>query len=121
MDRIEPDATGTWDVITLSGARYRLAIPADGRASIVRVPQDQPAAGNWPKSAPMRHDNEPIEVIAWGAWDQMNGLLPGVMVGDCMVLVLEPLGASGLATTRITTPVAMIRELDPPELSELNG
>jgi len=117
MDRIDPDATGTWDVITLSGARYRLDVPPDGRASIVRVPQDQPAAADWPPSASLRRDHRPIEVVAWGSWDQLDGLQPGVIVGECMVLVLEPLGAAGLATTRITTPVAAIRELDPPMTS----
>lgn len=107
VDRIDPDATGAWDITTLSGARYRLRIPPDGRATVVRVPTTRPRP-YWPRSVQLRRDHEPIEVVTWGSLDQLLGPLPGIIVGQCMLLVLEPLSTTGTATVRLTTPVLNI-------------
>lgn len=111
VDRIDPDATGAWDITTLSGARYRLRIPPDGRTTVVRVPEGEPRP-RWPRAVPLRRDHEPLEVVTWGSLDQLLGPLPGIIVGQCMLLVLEPLGPAGTATVRLTTPVLSVTPLD---------
>lgn len=115
-DRIEPAQCGTWDVLTFSGAQYRLHVPADGRTTVARVPAG-PGLGSGREgsgSTSFQGDERAIEVVTLGSYDQFAGLVPGVQVGLCMVLVLEPLSTAGNAVVRITTPVVEIVEVDPP-------
>lgn len=103
ITHLDPDATGTWDIRTLSGTRYRLEIPMDGRARVWRYPNRDGERG-----PVLRHDIQPVQLVAWGTYDQMLGLTDGISVGTCMCLVLEPLSPAGTATVRLTTPVLSI-------------
>lgn len=107
--RIAADAVGRWEIETFASTTYLLDVPADGRATIARVPDPWDGAEVAPHSTTLRKDGQPLVLIAWGHWDQLTGLQPEIVVGSCMLLLLEPLH-HGDATARLTTPVVSIFE-----------
>ena len=106
---IPADAVGRWDIETFASTTYVLDVPPDARATISRVPDPSDSDHDAPPSRTMRRDQEPLILIGWGHWDQMAGLQPGIVVGSCMLLLLEPL-SHGAATARLSTPVVSIFE-----------
>ncbi|GAA3221207.1 hypothetical protein ACFP63_00365 [Oerskovia jenensis] len=114
IERIDPEQTGVWDITTYSGAVYRLRVPPDARATVVR----RPGIGGSAPQRGLRRDHTPIEVVAWGSYDHLDGLTAGISLGRCVLFVLEPLGPDGEATVRVTTPVAGIAPRSQPDLGQ---
>jgi hypothetical protein len=97
--QIEPGAVGVWEIETFASSAYRLAVPADGRAFVTELPLAGDDAGE-----------APVELLAWGRFDEVSGLAAGIAVGESMVLVLSADSGPGSHITQITQPVVHILE-----------
>lgn len=107
VPQIDEDATGVWQIITLTRQRLLLPLPADGRASIVSLGDPRALLSGRARPA----DLESAELVTWGRYSVLTGIGAGISVGQSMVLVLEPLSPQGVAAVVITAPVERIEVL----------
>jgi len=97
--RIDPEAVGAWEIETFMAGAYRLEVPKDGRptARELAMPGDD-------------RNGDPVELLAWGRFDELTGLGPGITVGQSMLLVLTTEIDRGTYATRVVGPVVHILE-----------
>lgn len=115
LTEIRPWDTGRWLIVTITGDRSLLEVPLDGRTTWwAPAPHARRVTG---AEATGR---SPTEVVAWGSYNLIEGLHAGICVGDCLLLVTEPLTPDGFAPARLSTPVASIAGW-PPARQPLNA
>lgn len=102
---LESDATGDWQVTTGMGTRYMLHLPKCGDASVMRLSSG--AGGN---QTP--HDRHRLRLFSWQSHRAARGADPALLLGDRLVLVMEPLSPGAEYSVHITSPVTAIQELD---------
>jgi hypothetical protein len=110
---IDPEETGTWAMQTIAGTAAVLSVPPDTRASWA---ESDPRAGGCPRHtagpAPRSHPHPRVEVVvAFCSYDLLDGIIPGIHVGECAVVLLEPMGSDGRTQAVVTAPVASIERL----------
>lgn len=109
MDSVDPFTKhGRWLVGTASGARHLFdSRDPDTPVTVVRVAPGGvlPAVGF--ELTELRRDGKPIRVASV-IHATVDGAEPGVLVGEDMLLTLEPLDPSASVTLRRTTPVVSI-------------
>ncbi|RHA43782.1 hypothetical protein [Cellulomonas rhizosphaerae] len=105
--RIEQDATGTWEISTFAGSLHVLCIPLDGRATVARYTDwggVDPSAG----PAELPEDGREHTLVAWCSFDPVGRVGPAIELGSCMVLLVEPIDRDGVLRAVISTPVVAI-------------
>lgn len=95
--KIDPEAVGAWEIETFMSGAYRLVVPEDGRPTVRELVM-------WGED----RDRDPVEVLAWGRYDELTGLGAGIVVGESMLLVLTTEIDRGTYATRIVGPVVHI-------------
>ena len=100
---LEPGAIGTWVITTETGSRYVLNLTPDGPSTISREPAPRDGIA-------MRRDLQDVELISWQSHRAALGGDPALLLGDCLLLVLEPLSEGAEHTVRITSAVVAIIE-----------
>lgn len=109
MDSVDPFTKhGRWLVGTASGARHLFdSTDPSQPVTIVRIAPEGvvPAAGF--ELAALRRDGSPVRVASV-LHRTADGVSDGVLVGEDMLLSLEPLDPAATVTLRRTTPVTSI-------------
>lgn len=100
VERIGPDAVGCWEIHTTFSGAYELDISADAGASL-RLVYD-PDDGSDPALESGR------SVLAWGSYDLLGGIRPGLKLGDQLLVVFHEERPNGLRLSLLTTMVTHI-------------
>jgi hypothetical protein len=104
---LEPDATGVWQITTETGTRYVLDLPPDGAAHVSRIPSPTDVGDG------VHRGLEGVLLISWECHRATIGADPAVLLGDRLVLVMEPLSPGAELSIRITSAVTRIEQLQP--------
>lgn len=100
------NATGTWCLTSQSGTRHLLRL----------LPGTAPVAARLPDLTTghaMRGDHHDLLLLTWYAQRDDDGAMPDLTIGDCLVMVLEPLSPHAQLTVRLTSPIVAIEQLAP--------